>query len=101
MSAKKKSGSLSVIIFAALAIFWGVEVLFFYDNLDSAMEERDRLVAQEQEKAEEKARLERRVQELRAYTDKMLKDRGFIEKEAREIIGGAVEGEVVIRPEES
>ncbi len=100
MLLKKKSGSLPVIIFAVLAVLWGVEVLFFYDSLDAAKEERDRLIVLEREKAEEKARLERRAQELREYTGKMLKDREFIEKEAREITGGVVPGEIVIRPEE-
>lgn len=99
MSPKKKNSSVSVIIFAALAVFWGVEILFFYESLDSAKEERDRLIAREQEKVAERECLARRAMELREYTDKMLKDSEFIGKEAREITGGAVEGEIVVRPD--
>lgn len=101
MSSKKKTGSVPVVVFTVLAVLWGAEVLFFYETLDSATEERDRLVALEEEKAAERELLERRVQELQHYTDIMLKDTDFIEKEAREITGGAVNGEIIIRPEES
>ncbi|MBQ8445781.1 MAG: hypothetical protein IJX22_05300 [Opitutales bacterium] len=100
MLSKKKTGSVPVVVFAVLAVLWGAEVLFFYETLDSATEERDRLIALEEEKAAEREELERRVQELQHYTDIMLKDADFIEKEAREITGGAVEGEIIIRPEE-
>lgn len=101
MPPKKRFGSLPVVVFAALSVLWGVEVLFFYDILDSATEERDRLVAREQEKVAEKERLERRFRELDDYTTKMIRDSEFVGKEAREILGGAEAGEIVIRPEET
>ena len=100
MSQKKKNSSVSIIVFAVLAVLWGVEIIFFYESLDRAQEERDRLIEQERAKAEERAQFERRAEELREYTDRMIKDPEFVGTEAREITGGAVEGEVVIRPEE-
>ncbi|MBE6400450.1 MAG: hypothetical protein E7037_00220 [Verrucomicrobia bacterium] len=95
----KKNNTVSVVVFAVLAVLWGVEIIFFYESLDRAQEERDRLVEQERVKAEERAQFERRAEELREYTDRMIKDPDFVGAEAREITGGAVEGEVVIRPD--
>ncbi|MGN0860906.1 MAG: hypothetical protein ACI4P3_03325 [Candidatus Spyradosoma sp.] len=98
---RKKSSSLSVVVFAALALLWGVEVLFFYDRVASAEEERDRLASLERERAEERDRLSREAERLRKYTNKLLKGGEFVEREARETLGGAVEGEIVIRAEEN
>ncbi len=101
MSAKKKTSSVSVWIFAALALLWGGEVLFFCERVASAEEERDRLAAAEREKAEERERLRREAECLREYTHRLLKDGEFVEREARETLGRAVEGEVIIRAEEN
>ena len=98
---RKKSSSVSVFVFAALALLWGGEVLFFYDRVASAEEERDRLAALERERAEERDRLAREAERLRKYTNKLLKGGEFVEREARETLGGAVEGEIVIRAEEN
>ncbi len=97
----KKSSSLSVWIFAALALLWGVEVLFFYNRVASAEEERDRLALSEQEKSELRERLRREAGRLREYTNRLLSDGEFVEREARETLGWASEGEIVIRAEEN
>lgn len=96
---KKKSSSLPVIVFSILAVVWAIMVVVFYESLSAAEEERDRLAALEAEKSEELAKLKREVEHLRTYTDKMLKDSEFVQQEARERLGVAVEGEVVIRAE--
>ncbi len=97
----KKSSSLSVWIFAALALLWGGEVLFFYNRVASAEEERDRLALLEREKAETRERLRRDAGQLREYTHRLLKGGELVEREARETLGWASEGEIVIRAEEN
>lgn len=96
---RKKPSSLPIIIFSILAVTWAVTVVIFYESLSAAEEERDRLAAIEAEKTEELERLRREAEHLRTYTDKMLKDSEFVQQEARERLGLAVEGEVVIRAE--
>lgn len=96
---KKKSSSLPVVVFAVLAVLWGVEVVFFYESLDRAREERDRLAAQAEKDAAELSELKREVNYLDKYTKKLLTDPEFLAREARERLGAASEDEIVIRAE--
>lgn len=97
--AKKKSSSVSVVVFGVLAVLWAAEVVFFYESLERAKDERDYMTALEAEKAEKLAELKSEAAHLQKYTHKLINDPEFVEQEARERLGGAVEGEVVIRAE--
>lgn len=98
MAAKKNSYT-PIVVFAVLVILWAVEMVLFSENLTSAEEARDRMAAQEEEKTEQYAELEREAKHLREYTNRMINDEEFIGQEARARLGVAEEGEIVVRPE--
>lgn len=95
----KKNGSAPVILFGVLCLVWAVEFFFFCESLSRAEDERDRLIAQEKETSEECARLKREADVLQEYTSRMASDTEFVQQSAREILGVAQSGEIIIRAE--
>lgn len=95
----KKNGSAPVILFGVLCFAWAVEFFFFSESLSRAEDERDRLVAREKETSEECARLKRKAGELQEYKRRMTGEPEFVQQSAREILGAAQSGEIIIRAE--
>ena len=96
---KKKSDALVVPLFGVLAGGGAAMVFVFAEKRAGGEEGRDRLVEQEKEKSVELEKLRREAARLREYTDRLLKDPEFVEREARERIGVGGAGEIVIRAE--
>lgn len=96
---KKKKLDWSLVVFIVLCVVLVSLVFLLSRSLEDAEAERDRLVALEDEKKEELKKLETEARQLNDYTTKLRDDSEFVADESRERLGGAEEGEIVIRPE--
>ena len=90
-----------LIAFVILIIAWGAELVFFYNKIDDVKETCAAMAQKEAETAERLKEMERIAAYNKNYIDQLLKNREFLEMEARSRLGVAVPGEVVIREENS
>lgn len=96
---KKKKLNWSLVVFFVLCFVFVAMFFFLSQWLENAEADRDRLLEQETKKKEEAQKLETEARQLNDYTAKLRNDSEFVEDESRARLGGAEEGEIVIRPE--